>query len=199
MEKLHVQGDEIVAEYVTDDDSVDEDGVLSGREEGEPIAEEDIDGQGENRGDAALRQASSSGGGQAEGADGEEARRGGIRARIAAFFAGLCLLFNIGGSTSDERSGVEGDEERVGGTEEDLRFDRGVRGNRLRQGAKKTRHRRLVRIRRRKRVKVNQISLSRNSNLHKENLMLINFLNKIFYVLAEQRENYYMHVLIFST
>ena len=146
MEKLHVQGDEIVAEYVTDDDSVDEDGVLSGREEGELIAEEDIDDQGENRGHAASKQASGSG---------EEARRGGIRARITAFFAGLCLLFNLGGSTSGERSGVEGDVERVRGTEEDLRFDRGVRGNRLRQGAKKTRHRRLVRIHRRKRLKVN--------------------------------------------
>ena len=156
MEKLHVQGDEIVAEYVTDDDSVDEDGVLSGREEGELIAEEGLDGQGENRGDAAPSQASSPGGGRAEGADGEEARRGGIRARIAAFFAGLCLLFNIGGSTSGERSGVEEDEERVGGREgEELQFDRGVRGNRLRQGAKKTRHRRLVRIRRRRRTKVN--------------------------------------------
>ena len=156
MEKLHVQGDEIVAEYVTDDDSVDEDGVLSGREEGEPIAEEDIDDQWENRGHAVQRQAPSSSGRRAEEADGEEARSTTRHGRIAAFFAGLALLFNFGGSTSGERSGVEGDEERVGGREgEELQFDRGVRGKRLRQGAKKTRHRRLVRIRRRKRLKVN--------------------------------------------
>ena len=91
MEKLHVQGDEIVAEYVTDDDSVDEDGVLSGREEGELIAEEDIDGQGENRGDAAQSQASSSGGGRAEGADGEEARRGGIISNLSFCLAAITL------------------------------------------------------------------------------------------------------------
>ena len=147
MEKLHVQGDEIVAEYATEDESGDQSAI----EEGFSTDQVNRAGavEGENRGDTAQGKATRFVGDQAEGVDGEKTANAQKRGRIAAFFAGLCLLFNFGGAKSEARSSVQRDVEM---DKEEERLDRGVRGNR--QGAKKTRHRRLVRIRRRKRVKV---------------------------------------------
>ena len=93
-------------------------------------------------------------GGPAGGTSGGQTRgtpkQGGIRSRIAGFFAYLGLLLNIGGSQSGERSEVQGNVQRE--REEEMQVNRGVRRHRFRRGAKKTRHRRLVRIRRRKRL-----------------------------------------------
>ena len=149
VEKLHVQGDEIVAEYVTEDESGDQSSI----EEGFSTDQVNRAGavEGENRGDTAQGEATRFVGGEEEGVDGEKTANAQRRGRIAAFFAGLCLLFNFGGAGSGSRSNVQRDVEM---DKEEERLDRGVRGNRLRQGAKKTRHRRLVRIRRRRRVKV---------------------------------------------
>ena len=149
MEKLHVQGDEIIAEYVTEDESEDqntiEEGVSTDKVSRAGVVE------GKNRDDTAQNEATRFVGVEEGGVDGGKTANAQRRGRIAAFFAGLCLLFNFGGAKSEARSSVQRDVEM---DKEEERLDRGVRGNRLRQGAKKTRHRRLVRIRRRKRVKV---------------------------------------------